>query len=853
MKKWLRIISLLLIVSLFPLPAFAEQNTDFETALSFLMDLNIERNNEDETYSEDKEITRAEFAVRMIRLMNADAYIQENSQTPFYDVPADYYASGSINALYQYGIVSGYEDGGFHPEAKVNGNEAVTVLLSVLGYKEYANTRGGYPNGYWSIAIEIGLLKGTSFQGTELLTQKNLIMMIYNALFINVYKLDYYGENSRPEIKEGETFLNEVFHLYEAEGTVNATPITGIQGYPKTNIGEIMIGNENYLIGDTDVLDYLGYRVEFIYRYDEGSEDKTLVQIHPHEKKTKIKKVAAKDIISCIDGVFRYEDGKKEKTIRIDKGATIIYNDVAITEMKPDIFMIDAGEIEFISTDGESSYSVIKIKEYKNYVIHSIDTKNNQIYDKYSSGKKLDLQQYERYTLIDLEGKRVEASNLEEWNVLSVLESQDKESAEIIVSNRSVNGSIEQLKRTGEDMFVTVNGSEYQVASSYKNLAEQYLECGKNGTFYLDYNNEIAGAKFTENMQSYGYLISMSEVDYDVDHDFISLKILDSSGKVLRLKTAEKIKINGERNYNAKTARTALTGLEAVQKVILYKLDAFNCVREIVTAGSDKNCGLYKLKSDDTLTYKATQKTFGGQVNMDSDTTVFCVPQTVSSNDLEYSVNTMTFWNESDYAIGAYVFDEESIFADAIVVQVGTSLSAVTSATVVDKISVTIDEDDLPCKKLYGYNTSGAVELLASVDLPELERGDIVIYTQDGLGKINQIRQLFDAETETYVYNTSSGYYTGQSYLQFGKVYRRDGNVVQVTSDEIKPDSTNDSLKLNNYLLSGLPIYKVDKNRKNISPASVNEILDYVHVHDECTKLFAQLVWGNPRLYVLYE
>ena len=79
-------------------------------------------------FAPDTDITRAEFTALAVRTAN----IQPISGTYFADA-AGHWAEGEINAAARLGIIGGYPDGSFRPDARITRAEAVTILNGILG------------------------------------------------------------------------------------------------------------------------------------------------------------------------------------------------------------------------------------------------------------------------------------------------------------------------------------------------------------------------------------------------------------------------------------------------------------------------------------------------------------------------------------------------------------------------------------------------------------------------------------------------------------------------------------------------------------------------------------------------
>ncbi|WP_202079043.1 S-layer homology domain-containing protein [Caldalkalibacillus salinus] len=78
-------------------------------------------------------ISRAEFAVVISSILGLD---EEKDKTALTDVSTDHWATGAINAAVDAGIITGYEDGTFKPNADISRAEMATMAVRALMLEE---------------------------------------------------------------------------------------------------------------------------------------------------------------------------------------------------------------------------------------------------------------------------------------------------------------------------------------------------------------------------------------------------------------------------------------------------------------------------------------------------------------------------------------------------------------------------------------------------------------------------------------------------------------------------------------------------------------------------------------------
>jgi uncharacterized protein YjdB len=152
----------------------------------------------DGTFKPDQPITRAEFCAIMDRVLDLTTL---TPQTPtFNDVNTGEWFDQAIETAVHAGIVKGYGDGTFHPNAPISRQEMTCVLVQALGKSQLANADNqtvtnftdnasisSWARGFVATAVTDTLLKGypdNSFQPQGDTTRAEACTMIVNLLSI---------------------------------------------------------------------------------------------------------------------------------------------------------------------------------------------------------------------------------------------------------------------------------------------------------------------------------------------------------------------------------------------------------------------------------------------------------------------------------------------------------------------------------------------------------------------------------------------------------------------------------------------------------------------------------------------
>ena len=110
-------------------------NDWYNTAVSTMVNMGIIQGYEDGTFRPNANITRAEFATIAARFLASGYEVEDDL---FGDIAA-HWARESINDAAMAGWINGYEDGTFRPDAAITRAEAVTMVNNVLGRKPDAD------------------------------------------------------------------------------------------------------------------------------------------------------------------------------------------------------------------------------------------------------------------------------------------------------------------------------------------------------------------------------------------------------------------------------------------------------------------------------------------------------------------------------------------------------------------------------------------------------------------------------------------------------------------------------------------------------------------------------------------
>lgn len=158
----------------------AWQSDSEVTAL--LSGLDIMKGDGNGNFNLDEYVTRAEMAKLAVASSSYKNSVAVGLQfSPFSDVSGTFWGAPYIQAAVSAGIVNGYIDGTFKPSGNVKYEEAVTMMLKVLGYTD-DDFGASYPYGQVGTADSLKMTEGMNASIGSPLTRRQAAILICNSL-----------------------------------------------------------------------------------------------------------------------------------------------------------------------------------------------------------------------------------------------------------------------------------------------------------------------------------------------------------------------------------------------------------------------------------------------------------------------------------------------------------------------------------------------------------------------------------------------------------------------------------------------------------------------------------------------
>ena len=104
----------------------------------------------DGTFGPERNMTRAEVTTMFARLLTEQIEADKTYSSTFNDVPKGYWAANYIGYMQQFGIITGYSDGSFRPDAPVTRAEFAAIASRFEKLTEGSKSFTDVPETYWA-------------------------------------------------------------------------------------------------------------------------------------------------------------------------------------------------------------------------------------------------------------------------------------------------------------------------------------------------------------------------------------------------------------------------------------------------------------------------------------------------------------------------------------------------------------------------------------------------------------------------------------------------------------------------------------------------------------------------------
>lgn len=743
--------------------------------------------------------------------------LDETQHLTFFDVPQEHWAFNAINTAYYYGLMNGIGDNMFAPDREISVDEAITTVVNILGYSSIAESYGGYPNGYVTMAYQLHILDGIDMSGfSNGIKRSQVARLLYNALDVKIMKVAFTEKNER--YVSDDTILTQYLKILNVKGMVSDNGITTTIGRSEVSENEVVIGNVRMTISKEGqaIRDEIGLEVDAYYHVDDDDE-KTLLYYDVLSKNNVIT-ITADEIDEFTQQAITYTSGEYSRYKRYDfvAGTRYIYNGSSVSTLTDDMIDIDSGYVKIITNDTP----ILVIRNYRTAYAGYIDSERFEISDKLNLSSPILYDTDDKYvTVKDSSGNFVEIDALEDADVLMVSEGTD--SMEFVIGSKVVSGIVTSTSLA--EQIVTVDGTEYKLSDEF--VASDYdtsIKLNDNVNIYLSADNKVAWVDvLTKSDTGYGYIYKCFE---DSDENW-KVKIYTSRGIHEEYELASKIVYRDENRVQTSIEKAAygayLTGFKGF---VSYTLNKDLQIKKIYLPLNDADVNelhkIYEISPDNStmLAYKSSIRSFGWKINATNDTSFISVPENISDRTREYvpasektgfsredfkMITFNDFRDNQRYCVTGYTTVANSTLADFVVCYGQPTSTADVNGQlgIVTGIRVGLDEDDEPrtyIKMIYQRNEKEytAAEGIDFSNVPSdndgtnsypLDIGDCVRFAANSKNEVEDIYLVYDADATNpsggnggYLADATEKFYARASKVSIGNgtntIYTEIGN-----------------------------------------------------------------------------
>lgn len=768
----------------------------------------------------DDSIRRSEFAKIAVLGLGLGDVANASGPTRFPDVQADHWAVGFINVATDQGLVIGDDSGNYRPDDSITYAEAMTILVRMLGYEPAAQAKGGFPTGYLVEGSSNGLAKNLTVADGNAVRRAEVAQMTFNSLTTKIMKQTGFGSDISHVVVD-ETILENNLHTRKITGLLNATENTSLEGAGMLRRGEVQIGEEIFTANEQNAAALLGYQVTAYAQENDATGEFVLLLIRADENRNTVRSIDADNVekltASSVEYWMNKDSDTKTTKANIAANAKLIYNGKA-ADMAADLEIPVSGKIVLIDNDRDNMADVVSITAIDNLVVEDISLLSHTVTDKYGNqALVLDPDDSNiNFSLRDASGQKMNLSDLKEWDIVSIARSKDEGVIDAVVIRNTVEGKVLEITN---DKY-KIGDKQYKIAANFTNT----IELGDEGIFFLDAHGKIAAADLTAGISAnYAYLVN-ADISNGINGR-LEIEMFGKDGERKVVTAADKVRLDG---VSGRTGEQVLESLKAggssvVQQLITYEINADGLVYELSRA-NDRTGALGNYRGEFALNLAATEAVYRSAsgkiagINVGENTIVFDIPEGKTLSEDFAARNKSMFVNDGKYDIKVYDLAEDLTAKVIIVTASDRSAAAQNEAAIVDKITITNNDNGVQVSKLYAFQGGEEITLLASENYSlNLKQGDVVQYTLNYKGEIDTVTVLFDSENLSDEHKSAV---VNEMQTIYGKVARKFAASINVTVNDGAPE---------NYKIDGAVVYSYDstKSTGQVTVSSIADIQKY--------------------------
>ena len=583
----------------------AEELASFESKHEMLLDLEVFPKFDKKS---DATISRSEFAGIVAKMLGNNLIESNFAENTYIDVKELTTNSHDIVALKKMGIMVGVNGYEFKPDQKITYAQAITVVVSALGYKNLAEVNGGYYQGYLKMAIDLGLLRKGSSNYERELTLYDAVMLIEATLEAKIPEIAYVGEKNVTYSKSEKNNMLSVYHdIYKVEGIMTDNGQTALSSKSAAGFGNTIVGG----VLMTNIAEkFTGLIGMNVVAYYKAEGNKVLKHAYADEAKNNILVIDAYDLVTDSNKytksniVYKNAKGKAENA-KVSVYADFIYNGAAYPNFGKETLKIRTGSLTLIDSDSDKTYDVIVADVYEDVLVRNIDSLTGAIYSNYSA--PILYTEYDVVHFYDAEGKEIALADIKYESLLTVYKSKDFTKLVAYLSNEQKTMVIDSITTEEDDTIYIASGeSSYRISNNYIDLMNDpttSLKAPVTGGKYTAYINVYGEAAMFAELQlreEYAYILAVGNDSNDkLGGTKVAVKVVNEQGDCVTIKAAKNFTVIDSEGVHENDVNAVTNSKD------LYSSSTGKFVPQLIRVKVNSKGEFTKLEYDNTVITKA--------------------------------------------------------------------------------------------------------------------------------------------------------------------------------------------------------------------------------------------------------
>ncbi len=567
------------------------EGKDCEDAVKTLAALGVVNGRSERYFEPEGKITRAELAKMLIYVLGYDELVTKGTRSGFSDT-VGHWAEPEIALAAGQEIIKGKPDGTFAPEDCVTYDEAITMIVRALGYKD-ESLRGTWPANFkikakdLEITDDVDISLGNADRG-------GVAMLVNNALSCEVVTVNSDGDIERDEIgKDGDDpIYRKLIDKVGDQEDIEVTPDTideDDKAYEETLVDlesymyETIVAYKN---NDDEVVYVAGTRTKNIEGTFKGIADgKVKVKVGEKTKKIDLENVTPASIYyNGADSDLDIEDIAEDAHIKLVFSS--YKGNPDIDTVCKGIVVEQTGDIVFVEETFDPDYP----EDFNGIALPLTEDDDDDIIADLSR--------------ITVKGAAESLEDIEKNDIINVYTSNTDNSIDdepdylqLFVTRESIEGKVSNVKKdAGEVTEAKIDGEYYDIGTYALNNDGGIVVLGAEGTFFLDKDGDIvAWTGDSILLNDYAFVIALDDGepgDFDSE-DAPRIKMVNEKGKdVIYDFKVSKDRDGNYRNVGEATLREVddkiVVGNIEVETLVKYKINNDNEITDIRTVTGDE-------------------------------------------------------------------------------------------------------------------------------------------------------------------------------------------------------------------------------------------------------------------------